>query len=380
MTYSGNCHLGDLFSSRREKGVAGLPTLSVTLNDGLVKRDDLDRKQETNLTPEEHLQVKQGDIVYNMMRMWQGAFGLADCEGLVSPAYVVLTPREGIDPLYASYLFKTKRMLHLFWAYSYGLTDDRLRLYFPDFARIPATIHGLSEQRKRAKTLSALDAVISQNIKLQENTKAVKMALLTKLLKPHAFKYPVGWEEAEFGEFVELVRVQFDPKVSAVQRWCVELEHIEQGTGRLAGSTTTTEASSTKLAFQAGDVLFGKLRPYLQKFWLAECEGVCSSEIWVLRPNRNRCLPEFLACLLQSAEFMRAVNASAGSKMPRADWDFVERTPLLLPPLGTQLEITNLLSTFDLESSNRSRYLATLKMEYSALLQRLFVVGNSGES
>ena len=74
MTYSGNRRLGDLFSSRREKGRPGLPTLSVTLNDGLVNREDLDRKQETNLAPEEHLLVKPGDIAYNMMRMWQGAF------------------------------------------------------------------------------------------------------------------------------------------------------------------------------------------------------------------------------------------------------------------------------------------------------------------
>ena len=73
MTYSGNYRLGDLFSSRREKGRAGLPTLSVTLNYGLVNREDLERKQDTNLAPEEHLLVKPGDIVYNMMRMWQGA-------------------------------------------------------------------------------------------------------------------------------------------------------------------------------------------------------------------------------------------------------------------------------------------------------------------
>ena len=96
MTYSGNCHLGDLFTSRREKGVQVLPTLSVTLNDGLVNREDLDRKQGTELTPEEHLLVKPGDIAYNMMRMWQGAFGLADRAGLVSPAYVVLKPKKGI--------------------------------------------------------------------------------------------------------------------------------------------------------------------------------------------------------------------------------------------------------------------------------------------
>ena len=75
------CRMGDLFESRRERGRPGLPLLSVTMNDGLVDREDLDRKQDSALAPEEHLLVKPGDIAYNMMRMWQGAFGLAHKEG-----------------------------------------------------------------------------------------------------------------------------------------------------------------------------------------------------------------------------------------------------------------------------------------------------------
>jgi len=104
--------------------------MSVTLNDGLVGRDTLDRKTDTNLDMDEHLLIKAGDIAYNMMRMWQGASGLAKHDGVVSPAYVVLAPKNGIDPVFASYWFKSSRMVYLFWAYSYGLTNDRLRLYF----------------------------------------------------------------------------------------------------------------------------------------------------------------------------------------------------------------------------------------------------------
>src|SRR5437870_12603788 len=94
---------GALFKNRRERGAAGLPTLSVTLDRGLVLRDSLDRKTETNLSPHEHLLVRKGDIAYNMMRMWQGASGLAGFDALVSPAYGVLQPKSGIDPLFASY-------------------------------------------------------------------------------------------------------------------------------------------------------------------------------------------------------------------------------------------------------------------------------------
>src|SRR5262245_54935427 len=99
--------LGSLFENRRERGISGLPTLYVTLNDGLVLRESLDRKTDTNLSPEEHLLVHKNDIAYNMMRMWQGASGLADFNGLVSPAYVVLSPKKNIDPLFASYFLKS---------------------------------------------------------------------------------------------------------------------------------------------------------------------------------------------------------------------------------------------------------------------------------
>lgn len=149
--------LGALFKNRRERGRAGLPLLSVTMGNGLIRRDSLERKTDTGLTDEDHLLVRRGDIAYNMMRMWQGAFGLAKEDGLVSPAYVVLEPGMDVDPLFASYLFRTPRMLHLFWAYSYGLTDDRLRLYFKEFARIPVRIPNIEQQRRIGHLLSTWD-------------------------------------------------------------------------------------------------------------------------------------------------------------------------------------------------------------------------------
>ena len=77
-------HLGDFFSQRQEIGNPGLPLMSVTMNDSLVLRDDLDRRTESALRPDQHLLVKKGDIAYNMMRMWQGACGLASSDGIVS--------------------------------------------------------------------------------------------------------------------------------------------------------------------------------------------------------------------------------------------------------------------------------------------------------
>ena len=376
MIYEGNCRLGELFTSRREKGRAGLPTLSVTLNDGLVNREDLDRKQDTTLAPEEHLLVKRGDIAYNMMRMWQGACGLADHEGLVSPAYVVLKPEAGIDPVYATYLLKSPRMKYLLWAYSYGLTEDRLRLYFPDFAKIPTRIHSRRDQERLAKIFTASDGLIRERLNLRINTKATKAAVLNRLIKPKSRQSKAGWNEFEFGEVATRVRDQFDPRKATNQQWCVELEHIEQESGQLCGHTVTTSSSSMKFHFREGDVLFGKLRPYLKKFWLANRKGVCSSEIWVLRPNLTTCAPDYLTCLLQSEQVMRAVAASAGSKMPRAEWDYVERTTVFLPSLLVQQRTAKILEPIDQYVHQMGRYVDGLKVEQRRLIQRLFSVNN----
>ena len=179
---SSTVRLGKLFRSRKDSGVAGLPVLSVTMNDGLVRRDTLDRKRDGNLPPEKHLLMRKGDLAYNMMRMWQGASGLAGEDGIVSPAYVVVTPGAAVDPRFASYWFKSARMIHLFWAYSHGITGDRLRLYYKDFARIPVTLPPKSDQIRIGETLAAADRGISRTEDLVGAKRKLKEGLSRQFL------------------------------------------------------------------------------------------------------------------------------------------------------------------------------------------------------
>lgn len=177
-----SCHLGDVFSDRREAGYDGLPMLSVTLDVGIVRRDSRDRPVRTSLDHDEHLLVRKGDIAYNMMRMWQGGCGMANEDGVVSPSYVVCQPNEKIDSRYADHLFHTPRMIFLFWAYSYGLTDDRRRLYFDGFSKIPVQLPSVAEQRKIADIIDRLDGELGLLRKKRDSLGVQKRGLMQQLL------------------------------------------------------------------------------------------------------------------------------------------------------------------------------------------------------
>ena len=124
----------------------------------------------------------------------------------------------------------------------------------------------------------------------------------------------------------------------------VGLEDIESGTGRLAVGATgaPAEAPSPGTDFERGDVLFGKLRPYLAKAWVAEFPGRCTAEALVMEPTSIE--PRFLRSVCLSSRFVSAVDASTfGSKMPRAEWDFIGNLPVPVPDPDTQRAIADYL-------------------------------------
>ncbi len=172
---------GSLFVSRTTKGEDGLPIYSVTKNDGMVKRNSLDRKIDDIEEAIGNKKVLQNDIAYNMMRMWQGALGVAPEDCLVSPAYVVLAPKKDTVPLFFQYMFKQPEMLLLLTAHSRGLTKDRLRLYFDDFARMEFRCPNVKEQQRIAEFLASLDALINSTTQKLEALKTHKKGLMQQL-------------------------------------------------------------------------------------------------------------------------------------------------------------------------------------------------------
>ena len=122
-----------------------------------------------------------------------------------------------------------------------------------------------------------------------------------------------NWKKKELGEIIEIKKEKYNPIKEQVDYPCIELEHINQNIGSINGYTRAKLQSSIKNKFYKGDVLYGKLRPYLRKYHFAKFEGVCSSEIWVL--NGKDIKNEYLFYLVQDERFNNIANVSTGSKI-----------------------------------------------------------------
>ena len=124
------------------------------------------------------------------------------------------------------------------------------------------------------------------------------------------------WNYFEFDEIAKRSDRRSNPQTRNKKFPCIELEHINQNEGSINGYVCSSEQKSSKNHFKQGDVLFGKLRPYLRKYWLAEFEGLCSSEIWVLKPLEKIVSQEYLFYLIQQHRFIQIANVTSGSKCP----------------------------------------------------------------
>ena len=172
--------IGDCFSERKERSGIG-EMLSVTINSGVRKARELDRTVHIGDTSNYKV-VRQGDIAYNSMRMWQGASGYSQYDGIVSPAYTVIIPKERIDSRFFACLFKTQHMIHVFELNSQGLTSDTWNLKYGQLRSILVKYPvDLKEQIYIAEYFSRLDILISAQEQKSEKLRSLKKSFLEKM-------------------------------------------------------------------------------------------------------------------------------------------------------------------------------------------------------
>jgi type I restriction enzyme S subunit len=154
------------------------------------------------------------------------------------------------------------------------------------------------------------------------------------------------WKEFALSEITDVIKKTYLPKGGENLPY-IGLEHIQQQTLRLDGIGSSQTVSSQKFKFVAGDVLFGKLRPYFRKVVRPKFDGICSTDIWVLRSKKGFS-QGYVNYLVASEEFIETCNASeSGTRMPRADWNYLKNTNWVIPPFQEQESIAEVLGSLD---------------------------------
>ena len=201
--------------------------LSVTMNDGVKPRSEIEGKDNSSEDKSNYKIVRKGDMVYNSMRMWQGANGISPCDGIVSPAYTVLMPKHEINNGYFAALFKSANLINEFRKNSQGMTSDTWNLKYPQIETIKIQIPSVSEQDKVSELFGVLDARIVAQAQLIEALKKYKRGSLSALFPKKGEITPQyrfagftkPWEQRKLGELPEKTYGGGTPSTTNVEYW-----------------------------------------------------------------------------------------------------------------------------------------------------------------
>ena len=244
-----------------------------------------------------------------------------------------------------------------------------------DLQSLLLKIPTFKEQTDIGNLFQNIDQTIALQRRKHEQTQTLKKSLLSKMFPQKGQSQPEirlkgfsgDWVEVKLGNVLLIRSMSVDSDDFDVD---IELENIESETGIIIGNTSVrTQANSY---FARGDVLFGRLRPYLKKWWLADVEGVKSGEIWAFYSELIE--SEFIYALVQTNAFLNATNVSSGSKMPRADWSSMAKVKVFIPnSKKEQTAIGQFFKQLDDTISLQAKQLKTLENLKKALLAKMFV-------
>lgn len=339
---------GRLFSERRETGYPDLPILEVSLRSGVRIRDMESGKRKQQITDRSVYQrAVKGDIAYNMMRMWQGAVGIAPADGLVSPAYVVATAHEGVDAAYYAYLFRTDDYMKEIDSYSRGIVPDRNRLYWQAFKQMPSAYPPLEEQQLIVRFLDWHGAMTGKLIRakrrlialLNEQKQSIIHRAVTRGLDPTVKLKPSGvdwlgdvpehWGVGHLRYLTECLDGQRVP-LNATQRGA------KQGAYPYWGANKVIDHLDDWL-FDEPLVLLGEdgapfFVPGRDVAFAVDGRIWVNNHAHVLRCG-ERLIPSFLAAALNCVDYVHFIDGSTRDKLTQGAMGSIH---IQVPPLDEQ--------------------------------------------
>lgn len=370
-----------MFSESSERARPDDEQLSATQAYGVILQSDFEARVGRKVVRiinhlEKRKHVEPDDFVISM-RSFQGGLERAFARGAIRSSYVILKPEDMVHVPYFAHLFKSHPYIQALRTTSEFIRDGQ-DLTFANFSRIPLPVFPKDEQRAIADYLDANTVKERRFIRnrrrlievLNEQKQAIINRAVTRGLDPNAPLKPSGidwlgdipahWQTRRLKFLVRNVNEQTSARQP--DEVYIALEHVEGWTGRINLPSENVEFDSQVKRFRPGDVLFGKLRPYLAKVTRPDVPGVCVGEFLVLRGTDEGLLPKFLEQELRSKRFIDIINSSTfGAKMPRADWTFIGNLVIVYPP--THAEQLGILEEIGQQTASLQTAIDTAKRE-----------------
>ena len=354
--------LGELFFESNERS-SSMEILSVSVAKGIYPASESDRDTNPGASLVNYKVVHKGDVVYNSMRMWQGAVGSSDYDGIVSPAYVVARPTIELDSTCFGYLLKRPEMLYKYLCDSQGNSKDTQTLKYDRFADIEATMPAnLEEQRAISACLGSVDHLITLHQRKYDKLVVFKKSMLEKMFPKDGESVPEirfagftdPWEQRKFSEIVDVCSGR-------------DYKHLDEGPIPVYGTGGYMTSVSEALSHNRDAIGIGRKgtidKPYLLKapFWTVDT-------LFYAIPKSDINL-EFALCSFLNVDW-KSKDESTG--LPSLSKESINETVLSVPNVVEQNHLGNFFADLDRLITLHQRKLELLQNIKKSLLDKMF--------
>lgn len=388
------CRNIGLFDERKEINQPDMELLSVTINRGVIKQEEItEKKDSSNEDKSKYKVVRKDDLAYNKMRMWQGAIGRSEYEGIVSPAYVILSPRDRLYSRYYHYLYRTEAFIAEANRHSYGLCLDMNSLRYEDFKTIYSPVPPRTEVERIVAFLdqktAEIDAAIVKKERLIELLEEQKRVLINRAVtqgldhrvgvKKSGITWlgevPAHWRllpnKALFRERKELGKP--DLPILSVSLHSGVSDQEQNETENIRAKIRIEDKTSYKRVFP-GDVAYNMMRAWQGAIGVVRVDGQVSPAYVVAAP-RAQIHGAYFEHLYRTEGFIREMDRfSKGITdfRKRLYWDEFKQLMTLLPPISEQIEIAEFVERIGQKTAQASAS-ALAEIEKLRELRRVLV-------
>ena len=371
--------LGEVLKERTERAKGDEELLSVTIANGVIRQIDSEKRNTASEDRSNYKIVKKGDVPYNSMRMWQGAVGNSKYNGIVSPAYTILTPTSEANGKFFMELFKKKSTLQIFQRWSQGLTSDTWNLKYPILSSIQFAIPSVEEQEKIAEYFSSLDHLITLHQRKCDDTKKLKKYMLQKMFPKNGEKFPKirfkgfteAWEQRKLGEVLKerTERAKGDEELLSVT--------IANGVIRQIDSekrNTASEDRSNYKIVKKGDVPYNSMRMWQGAVGNSKYNGIVSPAYTILTPTSEANGKFFMELFKKKSTLQIFQRWSQGltSDTWNLKYPILSSIQFAIPSVEEQEKIAEYFSSLDHLITLHQRKCDTLKELKKYMLQNMF--------